>query len=329
MIKIEEIYKEMCKRSNALYFYAYYLVKSKLEKNYFPYMRDVQPFKTDHGIYHINRILEKLSHFLQPHLPLPGNPNDRIIDLENLNLLMHAVLWHDLGNLYGRLDHSQKITKIFEKVKSFLYEAPHHNWILKIAQAHSGAGSIEKQIEDNSVTIYDSVIYPQFLSALLRISDEIDEDQRRAEGRIISIVPKENKAYWQFCLCTESIIPVYQTDSIGNAALEIQIKCKMRDKDIGAKWEKNTSEVTAINEYISRINKMNEERIYCNKFLQQYSAIYFRKIDRINTMITICDENYKEIDRITFVFTDDEKESDFFNNEDIRKILEKYMGDLP
>lgn len=329
MIKIEEIYQEMCNRSNALYFYAYYLVKSRLEKNYFPYIRDVQPFKTDHGIGHVDRILEKLSHFLQPHLPLSGNPNDLIIDLENLNLLMHSVLWHDLGNLYGRLDHPQKITNIFDEVKSFLYEPPHHKWILKIAQAHSGTGSIEKQIEDTSATVYDSVIYPQFLSALLRISDEIEEDQRRAEGRIISIVPKENKAYWQFCLCTESIIPVYHADSLGNAALEIQIKGKMRDKHIGAKWKKNTSEVTAISEYISRINKMNKERIYCNKFLQQYSALYFRKIDRINTTITIYDENDENIDNITFIFTDDEKESDFFNNKDIRKKLEKYMGDIP
>lgn len=328
MIKIEEIYREMCEKSNPLYFYAYSVVKWRLEKSYFPYLRDVLSFRPDHSTGHINRILEKLSRFLEPHLPLRGNLNDRIIDVENLNLLMHAVLWHDLGNLYGRLDHPQNITKVFEEVESFLYELPHQNWILKIAQAHSGEGSIEKKIEETSVTIYDSVIYPQFLSALLRISDEIDEDSRRAEGRVISTVPKENMAFWQFCLCNESIIPVYQTDSLGNVVLEIQVGCKMRDEDIKAKWGKNTGEVIVINEYISRLNKMNEERIYCNKFLQQYSAIYFRKIDRINTKIAIYDENNKEIDRITFIFTDDEKESDFFNNEDIRRILKKYMGDL-
>lgn len=329
MIRIEEVYQKMCERNNPLYFYTYFLVKSRLEKSYFPCLRDVQPFKTDHGIGHINRILEKLSHFLYPHLPLPENLNDRIIDMENLNLLMHAVLWHDLGNLYGRENHSQNITKVFEEVKSFLYEPPHQKWILKIAQAHSGPGSIENYIEETSATIYDSVIYPRFLSALLRISDEIDEDSRRVEGRVTSILPEEETAFWQLCLCTDSIIPVYQTDSLGNAALEIQVKCRMRDKVIGAKWGKKTSEVTAVNEYISRINKMNEERIYCNKFLQQYSALYFRKIDRINTKIIIYDENDKEIDKITFVFTDDKKENDFFNNEDIKKILEKYMGGLP
>jgi hypothetical protein len=329
MIKIEEIYQDMCKIENDLYFYAYSLIKSRLEKNYLPYLRDVQPFKTDHGINHINRILEKLFRFLEPHLPLSGNLDDRIIDMENLNLLMHAVLWHDLGNLYGRLDHPQNITKVFEKVNSFLYEPPHQSWILKIAQAHSGAGSIEKNIEETSVTIYDSVIYPQFLSALLRISDEIDEDQRRAEGRVISNVPKENQAYWWFCLCTESIIPVYQADSLGNVALEIQIKCKMRDKDIRTKWRKGKSEVTAIEEYISRIDKINEERIYCNKFLQQYSTLYFRNIDRITTEITICDEKNKTLGKISFAFTDDKTGSDFYNDEEIRETLKKCLVELP
>jgi len=326
MSKLEEVYRGMCDRKNNLYFYTYSLVKSRLEKSYFPYLRDVQPFKTDHGISHVDRILEKFSHFLQPHLPLPGNPNDRIIDIENLNLLMHAVLWHDLGNLYGRTDHAQNITNIYNNVKSFIYEPPHQEWILKIAEAHSGIGSIETRIGESSVTIYDSVIYPQFLSALLRISDEIDEDCRRVEGRVFSIVPEEHRTYWQFCLLNESIIPVYKNDSLGNISLIIQIKCKMSDKEICAKWNKGTGEVTAIHEYISRVNKINEERIYCNKYLQEYSTLYFRKIDEIRLEITICDEGDKMIDKISFKFSDDKKKDDFFNDKEVKNILEKYLG---
>lgn len=323
MNRIEDIYRELCEKENPLYFYAYLLVKSRLGKSYFPYLRDVQPFGTNHGIDHIDRILEKLSRFLEPHLPISGNLDSRVIDIENLNFLMHAVLWHDLGNLYGRLGHPQNITKVFDGVKSFIYESLHYNWILKIAQAHSGTGNIERIIGETSVTIYDSVVYPQFLSALMRISDEIDEDQRRVEGRVVSLVPKTEQAYWQFCLCTESIIPVYQTDSLGNTALEIQIKCKIKDKDIWSKWRKGEAEVTAIEEYISRLDKINEERIYCNKFLQEHSALYFHKIDKIAAEITISDEKDKTLDKIHFDFTDD-KELDFFNDEDIKKTLEKY-----
>lgn len=324
MIKIEEAYQEMCDRSNPLYFYAYSLVKSRLEKSYFPCLRDVQPFRTDHGIGHINRILEKLSHFLQPHLPLQGNFNGRIIDIENLNLLMHAVLWHDLGNLYGRLNHPQNITEIFDKVKFFLYESRHQDWILKIAQSHSGTESIERIIGETSVTIYDSVAYPQFLSALLRISDEIEEDSRRAE--LVIKVPKKNEAYMQFCSFNDSVIPVYKNDSLGNVALEIQIKSKIGKEDIGKKWGKNAGEVTAIDEYVYRVNKINEERIYCNKFLQEHSALYFHKIDKISMEIAISDEKDKTLDKIHFDFTDDKKLGDFFNDDNIKNTLEKYRG---
>ncbi len=326
MNKIEEIYQEMCNRSNPLYFSTYSLVKSRLEKSYFPYLRDVQPFKTDHGIGHVDRILEKFSHFLNPHLPVSGNPRERIIDLENLNLLMHAVLWHDLGNLFGRIDHPQNIKKVFNGVKSFLYEPPHQEWILKVAEGHSGAESIERKIEDTPITIYDYTIYPRFLSALLRISDEIDEDQRRVESRVFSNAPRECEAYWKFCLFTESIIPVYRMDSLGNVDLDIQIRCKMGGKDIKGEWGKNGSMVTAINEYISRVNKINEERIYCNKFLQQYSALYFRKIEKIRTEITIISDENEIADRISFDFTDDRKKDDFFEDDHVEKTLKKHIG---
>jgi len=324
MIKIEEEYKKMCMEHQPLYFYTYEVVKGRLEKSYFPYLRDVQPFKTDHGIDHINRILEKLSHFLKQHLPLPGQLNSRIIDIENLNLLMHAVLWHDLGNLYGRSDHAQNINEIFNTVKSFLYEPHHQEWIPKIAKAHSGAGSIEKKIGETSVNIYDSVIYPQFLSALLRISDELDEDCRRSEGRILFTVPQKNVAYLQFCQCNNSITPVYRSNSRGDMMLEIQINSKMRSKDIKTIWKKDAGDVTAIEEYIFRVNKINDERIYCNKFLQEHSALYFHKIDKIAIDITISDEEDKTLDKIHFDFTDDKKSHDFFNNNNIKKVIEKY-----
>lgn len=315
----------MCNREKSDYFHIYMTVRSRLNKSYFPFIRDVQPFKTDHSLLHINRILEKLFRFLEPHLPLPERSSARIIDLENLNLLINAVLWHDVGNLYGRIKHEKNIRDVFDQIKAFLYDSPYQEWILKIAEAHTGIGNIEK-IEDSQVPIYNTIIYPQFLSALLRISDEIDEDCRRVEERNISLVPNESEAYWRFCICTKSIIPVYQSDSLNRYTSEIQIKCKMRDKDIMAKWRKNTDEVTAIEEYVSRVKKINEERIYCNKFLQEHSALYFHKIDKIATEITISDEKDKTLDKIHFDFTDDKKSHDFFNDDNIKNTLEKYRG---
>lgn len=102
----------------------------------------------------------------------------------------------------------------------------------------------------------------------------------------------------------------------------------MQKKDLREQWGKNGGIVAPINEYLSRVDKINEERIYCNKFLQQYSALYFRRIDRIRTEITISEED-RTSDKIHFDFTDERKKDDFFKDEYIKNTLEKYIGGQP
>lgn len=326
MTRIEDIYQELCnKKNNPLYFQTYAVVKSRLNKSYLPFIRDVQPFSTDHGIGHVDRILEKLSRFLDPHLPRLGNPEERIIDLENLNLLMHSVLWHDVGNLYGRLAHEQNVINIFNTIKDFLYDPVHQGLIVKIAKGHSGIDSIGREIEDGCHMVYDTATYPQFLSALLRISDELDEDQRRIEPRIFTRVQRESQAFWKFSSFNESIVPVYSRDSLGNESLEIQIFGKIPGSELYQKFGKNATEVVAIEDYIGRIDKMNSERVYCNKYLQQGSSIYFHAIDRIKSDICICDDHGNTMDKVVFIFQDNKGGTDFFSDPNVYKILKKYV----
>jgi hypothetical protein len=324
---IEEKYRDLCDKVNPVYFHTYSVVKSRLTKDYLPCVRDVQPFMTDHGVGHVDRIFEKLYRFLEPHLPVSGNPDGRIIDLENLNLLMHSVLWHDIGNVYGRADHAKNIVKIFKNVGSFLYDSYHLDYIAKIAEGHSGSNSIEKSLKDASVIIHDSVIFPQFLSALLRISDEIDEDDRRATPIAVPTLPmfpKGSEAYWNFCRCTPSIVPIYQQDSLGNFKLMIIVNARIMGKDICNMWCKDSGKVQAIEEYVSRLDKINRERIYSNKFLEKNSKLYFRRIECVRAEVRICDDTGMAIDTMSFDFSDSTSVSDFFEDDDIKRTLGKH-----
>ena len=65
--------------------------------------------------------------------------------------------------------------------------------------------------------------------------------------------------------------------------------------------------------------------MYCNKYLCQYSALYFHKIDKISVKIKIIDENNDPIDKLFFDFDDDTNKTTFFNDTDVKQILEKYM----
>lgn len=325
-VKIEEIYEKRCSETaNNLYYQTYSVVKSRLAVSYYPSIKDVQPFMPDHSANHVDRILEKLSRLLQPHLPIENNPAERIIDMENLNLLMHAVLWHDVGNIYGRIDHQKNIIKVFNEIKTFLYDPMHQEWIIKIGEAHSGANGIERGIEDASVAIHDFVLYPRFLSALLRFADEMDEDERRIETRRLADIPKSKEAYWTFCSFNQSIQPVYVADTLGNnMTLEIRIKSKIPKGELLLELGKNGATIMAMKEYINRIEKINTERIYCNRFLSKESALYFHPIDRMVIDIDICDEHSAILDKIQFIFNDSTKATDFFSDANVGRTLSKY-----
>ncbi len=327
-MNLETTFERMCESETPEYWHIYVAVKSRLKKSYFPFAHDALPYFTDHGIGHVTRMLEKLDAFFKPHLPLENVSKESTIDITNLNLLINAVLWHDIGNIYGqRVGHEKNIKSIFNPVKDFLYDDYCAEWIVKIAEAHSGEEAIHRVIDRQTVPLHNTILYPQFLAALLRISDEIEEDSRRVEGRIISTIPKQNEAYWNFCLINESIRPIYEQRTFGDrtqTSLKVKISAKIDKTKIWINWGKNSGTVKAIEEYIRRIQKINKERKYCNQFLTQ--AFYFRTIDSVDLCLNIYDEQ-KAINKISFVFDDRNGYNEFFNNNGVKTTLEKYKDE--
>ncbi len=318
-------FRRMCESEAPEHWHVYATVRSRLEKSYFPFTRDALPYRTDHGIGHVTRILEKLYDLLKPHLPLENVSKERTIDLTNLNLLMNASLWHDIGNIYGqRVGHEKNIKYIFDPVKNFLYDEYYAEWIVKIAEAHSGRDAISLAIDREKVLVHNKILYPRFLAALLRISDELEEDSRRVEERMISNVPKQYEAYWKFCIMNQSIGLLYNQRTYGGrteTSLKIKISAKFEKNEIWADWGKNSMTTKGIEEYVRRIDKINQERKYCNNFLTD--TFYFRMIDGIDLCIDIYDGE-SAIDKISFVFDDRNEYNEFFGDNGVRTTLEKY-----
>ena len=197
------VFQKMCegyKTPRLDLYHVYQAAKSRLQTRYYPYVKDREPYMTDHGPDHIGRVLEKLGGLLAYHIPSPVAEfaNERLLNLYELNLLLSSVIWHDIGNLYGRIGHPNSIHTIFDQIKEFLYDDHEIEWIPKIAKAHSGDGSIERNIELESIYVHDLSINPKFLAALLRFADEIEEDSRRIGAKVYDDIPEEKKAYWNF-----------------------------------------------------------------------------------------------------------------------------------
>lgn len=311
--QIEIVFREMCqgyKVPRYDIYHVYQATKARLNTQYYPYIRDKQPFMTDHGIGHISRVLEKLGLLLKPHIPLDGEvPDERSLNLYELNLLLNSTIWHDIGNLYGRIDHPQNISKVFKIASEFLYDDHDKEWIRKIAQAHAGEKTIESIIEVDSLYIHEFCIYPRFLAALLRFADELDEDRRRIGEKIYSDIPDGNKVYWFFCKCNNSINVA--PDLEGSTVL---FDCKIGKEELFGNFQKEIgngkdTQVTAIEELIQRIDKINQARMYCNKFLE--GPHYFRQIKWIDLDMKIY-QNDAIIDKIEFRFSDSQGYPEFF-----------------
>ena len=100
------------------------------------------------------------------------------------------------------------------------------------------------------------------------------------------------------------------------------MQSKFNKGDLCSLWTKGTGSVLAIEEYIRRAVKINKERAYCNKFLQ--SAYYFQKIDGVRVEIDILDDIGGNDGKITHYFSDNDSESNFFEDPVIQETLKKH-----
>ena len=97
---------------------------------------------------------------------------------------------------------------MFQNVSGQMYDEFMRTQIIRVAEAHSGTGSIERFIPNSHAvaSLRGEDVHPQFLAAVLRFADELDEDHRRIaplEWRSMqrggkALVPPGSQRYWYF-----------------------------------------------------------------------------------------------------------------------------------
>lgn len=339
-LPLENAFYQICNEKTEYneFYHIYFATKSILQKDYYPFIKDANPWYTDHGIGHINRIINRLYHLLKDHLlineettPYPSanvireDRASKLLNAYELYLLMCSVLWHDIGNLYGRTNHEKNINNYFKKAKNFLHDKNSSEWIEKIAEAHSGLKAIETNIDVESKNEKGVPYYPRFLAALLRFSDELDEDKDRIGEKLYDDVPVGKQAYWFFCKCNDSIHLEEEGDF---GIIKVVFESKIFKSELFKKLGKENNEgivkeVVGIEEYSKRINKINEERKYCSLYLNKFH--YFKVPDKIELRLNIYDMDNKTcLDHITFTYDDTNGYNEFFKENN--KTLGKYRG---
>lgn len=258
---------------------SYLAVREKIAYDFLPLISSKEPYMNDHSRQHIERVLTYIEsileyNFPQPSSPLRDIPADRLLTWADTLILLNALVWHDIGNCYGRKGHAIQVRKCLNDISPYLYDDHLKQYICQVAEAHSGEDAIEKVIPSSHASgSYQGIdIHLQFLAAVLRFADEIDEDHRRSapdEWQQLNLIPEPNRRFWYFSKVNSSVQIRSKQWQFG-LNFWVFIESHIPRSEFSRKFESNGGQVDALTEYCRRLFKIEKERMYCNKYIKTF-----------------------------------------------------------
>lgn len=239
---------------------------------------------TDHGSEHFDEVVKYAGNLLG----LDINYNEESdVDL-NLNpyeiyCLLVAIRIHDAGNIQGRENHNNKCLSILRDIYSKnSFDQSETRIIARIAAAHGGKTSDGSKdtigILEKAKGLYALTVREQLLAGILRISDEICENRTRSSNYLQSYnqLPIHNILYHVYgAAITHNR---YENNTL---TLEFSLKESL----LNEKYIMDDKEIYLIDYIYLRLEKMDLERMYCNRFTREIC-----NIDSIKVTILIYDE---------------------------------------
>jgi hypothetical protein len=280
-------------------FTCYLAMREKISTDYLPVISSKIPFINDHTRKHLERVLSHVEEILESNFPRPSSaildiPQGRALTWADTLILLNALVWHDIGNMYGRNGHADLVLDCFSAVSGRLYDDRLKDLISQVASAHSGEGAIERHIPDShAVSTYQGEeVHPQFLAAVLRFADEIDEDSRRIapnDWQHLKVdVPPENQRYWFFSGVNSSVA-VRTVAGAHNLVQRVDIDSHIPSSEFSREFAFRKKRgggfvnIKGLTEYFRRLLKLERERTYCNKYLR--TAYYHPGVNGVHVRL--------------------------------------------
>jgi hypothetical protein len=234
---------------------------------------------TDHGAEHVQTVIRRAG-------DLVGASNGCCLSPYEAYILLLAAHFHDVGNVFGRIAHEQKISKVIGAISPQVRGNDMAEWRLvkDIATAHGGYVHGDEQLGKDTIRPLlarpNQPVRVALLAAVLRFADELADDNTRvprfpADG----VMPKESEAFHRYA---EALSPV----QINAKEHEVNLNYVIGRRHLLQKCGKHNDEVFLFDEILERILKLHREHIYCTRFMQP--SVH---IARINIEIAICDDN--------------------------------------
>lgn len=274
----------------------YSSAKFFLEKSVFPAIAKEEPNLTDHTKIHIMDVQSNALSLIKDSL-------EKFNTME-LYLLLLSILFHDVGNCFGRSNHESKIGKVLNAENMPFIDHDMRMHVIKIAEAHGG--SLDKIKKLSTLLHLDSfTINRRELAAIVKFADELAEGPQRTNQFAINnnLIDPESEIFHKYASITK----------ININGSRIVANYNIRLKEL-----KNRDDLKELLSFIFvRLVKLNNERIICAHYTD---VIYsFRAID----VCIMLEEPDKEV-----VFDDSEKQYSTFeiNNMDLIQGDGNFLG---
>lgn len=280
------------------YFHQYQGILDQLRKDIYPSIdtglaanSKLPGFYTAHNAEHFDQVVLHAGHLLgidERKADFPLNPYE-------VYVLLVAIRIHDAGNIEGREGHEKRCFKLLKSLPGG--DDPEKKIIARIAEAHGGTTSsgdkdtISKlQSEEN---VSSAHIRPRLLASIVRFADEICENRNRAASYLLihGSMPEHSKAYHKYA---QSIVGARYDAKTRQMRIQYQVEYNDVLQMFGRGYSKGKLAKTfLIDEIVNRLEKMDKERRYCNRFSRE---IY--TVESIRASIKIVDTDHELLEEI-------------------------------
>ena len=241
---------------------------------------------TDHGPGHIIMVMNKAYEIL--------GDNVKNLTGYEIFILLIAIHIHDIGNIWGRAYHEEKLVDIMNKIGDDLgIDNITEEIVVKIAESHGGYADAEKRNKDTLHEVPETYccngkkIRPALLASILRFADELSDDCTRADGPLEK-VPEENQIYHAY---SSSLEPI--TISEKTVSLRYRIPYNL----IFQPLKKDAKDKYLYEEILDRLLKCLRELDYCRKYSEGFINV---KELSITILFSSKDNKFKYLDQDAF-----------------------------
>ena len=243
---------------------AYEQAQTKLQQDVYENIKGVEPSLSDHGKRHISNVQQNVLHLL----------SDTGIITELTGIEMYClgmfILFHDVGNIFGRENHRNKVAEVFDQIRGTAKSLRHEKaLVVKATKAHTGTaqdGSRDtlKEVDETDHLEGESVRLRE-LAAILRFADELAEGPQRTSDFMqdMELYDEDSIIFHEYA----SITNIRIDRRHGRIILTYEVAIEVEGAD-----ENRREKLSKFLEFVyKRILKLNQER--------QYARYYSKLLD--------------------------------------------------